>query len=179
MKITYRINKQDYLNSVTLKQSINRQGLLLMRLIGLLGVASGVYLSAAALTGTTGTENPIPYGIAIAAAIFFLITTDSRILPALLFNAKIKSKEIPDGLIGVHELELFPNYLEIRYGGHHFRFRYPAVAGISTHKQLLMLFTTTGLVEIIPNEAFLWGVTKQDFLEKLDDRIKTLVQWIE
>jgi hypothetical protein len=37
MKITYRIKKQDYLNSVNLKQSINRQGLLLMRLIGLPG----------------------------------------------------------------------------------------------------------------------------------------------
>ncbi len=173
MKITYRMTRQDYLNSVTLRQALNRQGFMIARVIGLLAIASGVYLSAAALTGTTGTEHPLPYVIAVLATIFYLVVTDSRLLPALLFKYKLKSKDIPDGMIGIHELELLPNYLDIRYGGHQFRFRYPAVAGVTSHKQNIMLFTTTGLVEVIPNEAFIWGVSKQDFLEELDERVKT------
>jgi hypothetical protein len=170
MKITYRMKKQDYLDSAKLRRVLNSQGATLIRLTGLLAVASGVYLSAAALTRTTGTEHPVPYVIAFLAVAFFIVVTDSRILPALVFNQKLKGKEIPEGLIGTHELELLPNYLQISYGGHNFRFRYPAIAGLSNFKKNILLFTITGLLEVIPNEAFLWGVSRQDFLEYLEER---------
>jgi hypothetical protein len=105
--------------------------------------------------------------IAIAAAVFFLVTTDSRILPALLFNSKFKSKESRTGLIGVHEWSVAQLSGDPIMGVTISVFAIRPVAGVSNHKQLLMLFTTNRPGRDDPQRSVPLGGHEGIFLKKL------------
>jgi len=171
MKFSYLIAKEDYLRAVQLKRAVSQKSFLLLKMLGMAAAAFLVYLSVAALTGTTGQENYYPYVASFVTLAVFLAYSNSRLMPALTFQSNLRRKEIPPDYIGRHDWELLDDHVSFRFGRNDFRVRYPGIAHVLKHDQALMLFTGVGSVEVIPNQAFIGSYKRQDALDQLAEGV--------
>ena len=168
----YTYSKEDYLNALELQTINSRKSTWMLRLFGILAAGCAVYISVSTLRGMFFTDDVVSYMASLATVAALLLRYDRRLIPRLLFEYRLKTGGVPQGLIGRHTVEVGEDVLTFSYADTEHKISYGNLVRVNYNDDTILFYTGTSAVEAVPIRAFGLADERARVFKAIEERVK-------
>ena len=145
---------EDYLEALALEKANRRQSMGIVHLFFMAAAGCAVYLNLSTLRGTLRTDDAVSYGAAFLTVFLLAAAYSPRLMPSLAFRWRLRTGQIPEGVIGRHTLAVEEDYLEFSCGDMRHRTAYSGLIRVNHNDRIALFYLANGAVEAVPLVAF-------------------------